>query len=140
MCPAHQNVGAADFRRGGERLGCIALTAFLEVREQALQPASVSEKEGYFEVEGRPGSQPDPHPPKESGQGSPEPVRIAEVRVIERVSEHPGELGGAARTPSRSCRERYASSVSRVLKSRAAVPGQGLQPRRSSSEHLFSQT
>jgi hypothetical protein len=33
-------------------------------------------------IEGRPGSQPDPHPPKESGQGTPEPVRIAEVRVI----------------------------------------------------------
>jgi len=31
-------------------------------------------------IEGRPGSQPDPHPPKESGQGSPEPVRTAEVR------------------------------------------------------------
>ena len=34
----------------------------------------------YVEVEGRPGSQPDPHPPTESGQGSPEPVRQAEVR------------------------------------------------------------
>ena len=33
-----------------------------------------------LEVEERPGSQPDPHPPQESGQGSPEPVRTTEVR------------------------------------------------------------
>jgi hypothetical protein len=51
-----------------------------------------------------------------------------------------GELDGAARTPSRNSRERYASSVSRVLKSRAASPEPGSQPRRSSPEHLFSQT
>jgi len=51
-----------------------------------------------------------------------------------------GELGDAARASSRSSRERYASSVSRVLKPRAAVPESGSQPRRSSPEHLFSQT
>jgi hypothetical protein len=56
------------------------LTGFEEVREQDLQRATVARKSAYFEVEGRPGSQPDPHPPKESGQGSPEPVRTAEVR------------------------------------------------------------
>jgi hypothetical protein len=50
------------------------------VREQALQRATATRKGAYFEVEGRPGSQPDPHPPKESGQGSPEPVRTVEVR------------------------------------------------------------
>ena len=44
------------------------------------QPASISEKEVYLEVEGRTGSQPDPHSSRESGQGSPEPVRTAEVR------------------------------------------------------------
>ena len=37
-------------------------------------------KRGLFEVEGRPGRQPDPHPPTESGQGSPEPGRTAELR------------------------------------------------------------
>ena len=51
-----------------------------EVREQDLQRASTSAQKAYFEVEGRPGSQPDPRPPTESGQGSPEPVRTAEVR------------------------------------------------------------
>ena len=52
-----------------------------EVREQDLQRASTSAQKAYFEVEGRPGSQPDPRPPTESGQGSPEPVRTAEVRL-----------------------------------------------------------
>jgi hypothetical protein len=37
-------------------------------------------QKAYLEVEGRPGGQPDPHPPQESGQGSPEPVRTAKVR------------------------------------------------------------
>jgi hypothetical protein len=37
-------------------------------------------KKAYFEVEGRPGSQPGTHPRTESGQGTPEPVRPAEVR------------------------------------------------------------
>ena len=64
----------------GERLRSIALTVFLQVREQALQRATASPKEAYFELEGRPGSQPDHHPPPESGQGAPEPVRTAEVR------------------------------------------------------------
>ena len=53
---------------------------------------------------------------------------------------HNSELGDAARASSRSHRERYASSVSRVLKPRAAVPGPGSQPRRSSPEHLFPET
>ncbi len=52
----------------------------LVVREQALQRATATPKGAYFELEGRPGSQPGPCPPKESGQGSPEPVRTAEVR------------------------------------------------------------
>jgi hypothetical protein len=51
---------------------------FYDVRED-LQGASTSAQKAYFEVEGRPGSQPDPHPPKESGQGSHEPVCTAEV-------------------------------------------------------------
>jgi hypothetical protein len=80
MRPAHQYVGAADSGKGGERLRYIALTRFLVVREQALQRATATRKGAYFELEGRPGSQPDPHPPKESGQGAPEPVHTAEVR------------------------------------------------------------
>jgi hypothetical protein len=80
MHPVHETVGSATSRGGGKRLRSIALTASLEVREQDLQRASTSAQKAYFEVEGRPGSQPDPHPPKESGQGSPEPVRTAEVR------------------------------------------------------------
>jgi len=112
---------------------------FEEVREQEPPRATISTQKAYFEVEGRPGSQPDPHPPKESGQGSPEPVRITEVRVHRMVDEQPSERDGAARTPP-SRRESYATSDSRVLKPRAAVPEPGSQPRRSSSEHLFSQT
>jgi len=64
----------------GYRLKSIAMAGLFQVREQALQRATASPKEAYFEVEGRPGSQPDPHPPPESGQGAPEPVRTAEVR------------------------------------------------------------
>jgi len=112
---------------------------FEEVREQEPPRAPTSTQKAYFEVEGRPGSQPDPHPPKESGQGTPEPVRITEVRVNRMVAEQPGERDGAARTPPLR-RESYATSDSRVLKPRAAVPEPGSQPRRSSSEHLFSQT
>ena len=74
-------------------------TGFEEVREQEHLRPTTGGKELYFEVEGRPGSQPDPHPPKESGQGSPEPVRIAEVRVIERVAE--------AQVNSMALRERH---------------------------------
>jgi hypothetical protein len=65
---------------GEECLKSIALTGFLVVREQALQRVTARRKGAYFELEGRPGSQPDPHPPPESGQGAPEPVRTAEVR------------------------------------------------------------
>jgi hypothetical protein len=115
------------------------MTGFLEVREQEPPGAPTNAQEPYIEVEGRPGSQPDPHPPTESGQGTPEPVRITEVRVHRMVAEQPGERDGAARTPPLR-REPYATSDSRELKPRAAVPGPGSQSRRSSSEHLFSQT
>jgi hypothetical protein len=80
MRPAHKTVGSADSRGREKRLRIIALTAFLVVREQVLRRGPTSAQKAYFEVEGRPGSQPDPHPPKESGQGAPEPVRTAEVR------------------------------------------------------------
>jgi hypothetical protein len=58
-----------------------ALTGFHEVREQVLQRAPTAAAATYFEVEGRPGSPPDLHPPTESGQGSLEPVYTAEVSV-----------------------------------------------------------
>jgi len=95
------------------------MTGFLEVREQEPPGATTSTQEAYFEVEGRPGSQPDTHPPKESGQGTPEPVRITEVRVHRMVDEQPSERDGAARTPPLR-REPYATSNSRVLNLRAA--------------------
>jgi hypothetical protein len=75
---------------------------------------------GWVPEEKEPGANPDPHPPRESGQGSPEPVRTAEVRVIAKVAQQPSELDGAARTSSRRRKERDASSVSRVLKHQAA--------------------
>ena len=80
MRPGPRTAGAAATRGGGERLKSMALTGFLQVREQALQRATASRKGAYFEVEGRPGRQLDPHPPPESGQGTPEPVCPAEVR------------------------------------------------------------
>ena len=119
MRPAHGTVGSADSRGGECRLRSIELTGFEEVREQDLPGASTSAQKAYFELEGRPGSQPDPHPPKESGQGSPEPVRIAEVRVKRMVAEQPSERDGAARTPPLMS-EPYATSDSGVLKSWAA--------------------
>ena len=50
------------------------------VREQV--PVNVVHGSGsaYIEVEGRAGATPIPHHPRESGQGSPEPVRTTEVR------------------------------------------------------------
>jgi hypothetical protein len=47
-------------------------------REQELQRLSFSGQKAQFA--GGSGSQPDPHPPTESAQGAPEPVRPAEVR------------------------------------------------------------
>jgi hypothetical protein len=67
-------------------------------REQEPPGATAITQKAYFVIEGRPGSQPDPHPPKESGQGTPEPVRTAEVRqrcdtqqvsVMARRERHP---------------------------------------------------
>ncbi len=55
----------------------------------------------------RPGSQPDPQPPTESGQESPEPVRIIEVRVNQ-------------------MRELYGTSDSRVLNPGLHSPGRDL--------------
>ena len=92
---------------------------FEEVREQEPPRATIITQKAYFEVEGGPGSQPDPHPPKESGQGTPEPVRITEVRVHRMVDEQPSERDGAARTPPLMSKP-DAISVSRVLKSWAA--------------------
>ena len=92
---------------------------FEEVREQEPPRATIITQKAYFEVEGRPGSQPDPHPPTESGQGTPEPVRITEVRVHRMVDEQPSERDGAARTPPLMSKP-DAISVSRVLKSWAA--------------------
>ena len=62
------------------RLRNCALIGVQEVREQDHQPASTTGQKVYFELEGRPGSQPRPCPPRESGQGSPEPVHRTEVR------------------------------------------------------------
>ncbi len=89
-------------------------------REQEPHRPTTTGQKAYVVIEGRPGSQPGPFLPRESGQGSPEPVRTTEVRVIALVAQQPSELGGAARTSSRSSRERYASSVSRVFNLRAA--------------------
>jgi hypothetical protein len=80
MGPAHQTAGPADSTGGEWRLRSVALGGFQGVREQDHQPASTPGQKTYFEVEGRIGSQPVPHPPEESGQGSPEPVCTAEVR------------------------------------------------------------
>ena len=55
-------------------------------REQEPRPPSTTGQKTYVVIEGRPGSQPVPHPSKESGQGSPEPVRTTEVRVFQRLS------------------------------------------------------
>lgn len=70
---------SSPLARGGHGPRSPVTTGFEQIRDQLRQQHTAICKGAYLEFVGRPGSQADPHLPKESGQGTPERVRTAEV-------------------------------------------------------------